>query len=123
MLRTSNINEKRTKITPETAKMFKNVARRLRSCSTGAVEAAKDSQGCLRELHRGPQRAPKTSPKRSLDTNTELRKNEKWNRAETAARAQFAMLNSVLARVSAQSRNVVFLDFCENRAETAARTP
>ena len=71
---------------------------------------------------KGSLKDSKNVPKRSLGTNRELKKNEKGNRADTRARTQFGVLNGILARVSVQSRKVVFRVFCGNRAETAART-
>ena len=77
MVRTLNMEQKTENTTPEALQILQKVARRVQSHSSGAVEAAKGSQGSLRELQRAPQRGPKMGQKRSLGTNTGPQKNEK----------------------------------------------
>ena len=77
MNRTSKMNQKTPTVKPKELQTLQNVARRVKSHSSGAAEVAKESERCLRELQRGPQRGPKTSPKRSPASNMGLKKNEK----------------------------------------------
>ena len=77
MVGTLNMKQKAENTTPEALQILQKVATRVQSHSSGAVEAAKESQSCLREVQRTLQKSPKMSQKRCLGTNTGPQKNEK----------------------------------------------